>query len=122
MVNVCSLVRHNTRWHEYAHPCPCPLSPGVPTALGRRNVRGVWTKAYRGARMQLPTRGPEADETKTMTVTSGFMRLRNVRITEARGRGGVGNPRGLTMYVGPGTRDGLVRPDPGSTPGRPAAV
>jgi len=38
------------------------------------------------------------------------------------GAGGVGNPRGLTMNVGPGTRDGLVRPDPGPTPGRPAAV
>eukprot|EP00964_Phaeocystis_antarctica_P038445 scaffold21992_cov100-Phaeocystis_antarctica.AAC.3 len=36
--------------------------------------------------------------------------------------GGVGNPRGLTMNVVPGLREGLVRPDPGSTPGRPAAV
>ena len=45
-----------------------------------------------------------------------------VCITEARERGGVGNPRGLTMNVVPGPREGLVRPDPGSTPGRPAAV
>ena len=43
-------------------------------------------------------------------------------IAEARDRGGVGNPRGLTMNVVPGPREGLVRPDPGSTPGRPAAV
>eukprot|EP00964_Phaeocystis_antarctica_P016899 scaffold9303_cov80-Phaeocystis_antarctica.AAC.1 len=43
----------------------------------------------------------------------------DVCITEARDRGGVGNPRGLTMNVVPGPREGLVRPDPGSTPGRP---
>ena len=46
----------------------------------------------------------------------------DVGITEARGRGGGGGPRGLTMNVVPGPREGLVRPDPGSTPGRPAAV
>ena len=29
-----------------------------------------------------------------------------------------GSTRGLTMNVGPGTREGLVRPDPGPTGGR----
>ena len=33
-----------------------------------------------------------------------------------RNGGGVGNPRGLTMNVGPGTREGLVRPDPDRRP------
>ena len=46
-----------------------------------------------------------------------------VGITEARGRGGVGNPRGLTMNVVPGPREGLVsearpRVDPGPAGGR----
>eukprot|EP00964_Phaeocystis_antarctica_P125938 scaffold89634_cov29-Phaeocystis_antarctica.AAC.2 len=34
---------------------------------------------------------------------------------EARGRSGVGKPRGLKMSV-PGPREGLVRPDPGPGP------
>ena len=46
----------------------------------------------------------------------------SVGIAEARDRGEVGNPRGLTMNVVPRPREGLVRPDPGWTPGRPAAV
>ena len=46
----------------------------------------------------------------------------DVGITEARARGGVGNPRGLTVYVVPGPRDGRVRPDPGPHPGRPVCV
>ena len=45
----------------------------------------------------------------------------NVFITEARGRGGVGNPRGLIVNVVPGPRGARVSPDPGPTPGRPAA-
>ena len=31
---------------------------------------------------------------------------------------GIAEARGLTMNVGPGTREGLVRPDPGPTGGR----
>ena len=46
----------------------------------------------------------------------------DVSITEARGGGGGGNPRGLTVYVVPGPRDGLVRPDLGPHPGRPVAM
>ena len=44
----------------------------------------------------------------------------DVSITEARGRGGVGYPRGLIVNVVLGQRGARVSPDPGPTPGRPA--
>ena len=45
----------------------------------------------------------------------------DVYITEARGRGGVGNPRGLIVNVVPGPCGARMSPDPGPTPGRPEA-
>ena len=41
----------------------------------------------------------------------------DVSITEAPVRGGVGNPRGLTVSVDPGHAGPRVSPDPGPTPG-----
>ena len=47
-----------------------------------------------------------------------------VSIMKARGRGGggVGNPRGLTVYVVTEPRDGRVRLNLGLHPGRPVAM
>ena len=45
-----------------------------------------------------------------------------VSIMKARGRGGVGNPRGLIVYVVTGPRDGRVRLNLGPHPGRPVAM